>query len=92
MPDRPKPRQQVYAVVRLEDPPSGGESCVTVKEIVQSLELAQAEVGRLNALNAGKGCRYFWQMTRLYPAGTCAGTDGAEDPSSAPGRPAESPQ
>ena len=79
MPDRPKPRQQVYAVVRLDDFPSGGESCITVKEIVRSLELAQAEVGRLNALNAGKDCRYFWQATRLYPAGTSAGTGGIGD-------------
>ena len=38
---------------------------VTVKEIVTTREAAEAEVERLNKLNAEKGCRYFWQQTRF---------------------------
>ncbi len=41
------------------------EHIVTVKEIVTSVEQAEAEVERLNNLNADKGVRYFWQPTRL---------------------------
>jgi hypothetical protein len=37
----------------------------TVKEIVTTREAAEAEVERLNKLNAEKGCRYFWQQTRF---------------------------
>jgi hypothetical protein len=41
----------------------GGFS-ITVKEVVGTLEMAQSEVRRLNELNGGLGCRYFWQQTR----------------------------
>ena len=50
---------------------------VTVKEVVRSQEVAEAEVARLNALNEGKGVRYFWQTTRLFPEGRSAGGDVA---------------
>jgi hypothetical protein len=49
---------------------------VTIKEIVLSESEARAEVERLNALNAAKGCRYYWQQTRLFSDG---GSFGAEE-------------
>jgi hypothetical protein len=75
---------QAYAVIRLDPDRGRLEDQVTVKEIVSSLELAEAEVARLNALNAEKGCRYFWQATRLFAPGTAAGSDapGASRPAS----------
>jgi len=42
---------------------------ITIKEIVLSEDEARAEVERLNALNAPKGCRYYWQQTRLFTTG-----------------------
>ena len=54
------------------------EHQVTVKEVVWSLELAEAEVARLNKLNADKRCRYVWQATRLFEPGSSAGTDAPE--------------
>jgi hypothetical protein len=72
-----KGQNTVYAVVQVDqlgnlDLPE--EQRIIVKEIVFDFELAKAEVQRLNHLNANKSCRYFWQTTRLYPAGTSAGT------------------
>lgn len=61
-----KPREQVFAVIRLDGDMSESEHAVTVKEIVRSQVAAEAEVERLNTLNAGKSCRYFWQPTRLF--------------------------
>ena len=45
-----------------------------VKEIVRDLEIAQAEVERLNRLNGHKNCRYYWQTTRLFGPGESFGT------------------
>ncbi len=72
-----KPRRQVYAVVRIdrfhsEETPL--EHRIAVKEIVSSLELAKAEVHRLNGMVADGRVTYFWQMTRLYPDGQSAST------------------
>ena len=59
----------MYAVIRVDDYPSGAlENCITIKEIVWSLEEAEAEVKRLMKLNRSKGCKYFWQYTRLVEA------------------------
>ena len=58
----------VYAIVRvdtfheLEIPV---ESAITVKKVVWTQEVAEAEVIRLNRLNKEKGAVYFWQITRL---------------------------
>jgi hypothetical protein len=46
--------------------PDDAEMYITVKEVVWTEEAAEAEVDRLNALNAGKGCRYFLQYTRAH--------------------------
>ena len=46
------------------------ESCVVVKKVVWTQEVAEAEVARLNQLNQDKGCVYFWQIIRLERKGT----------------------
>lgn len=71
-----KLRETVYAVVQYDFGVGEPEHRVTVKEILWSRELAETEVERLNHLNAQKGCRYFWQATRLYPLGTATGSEG----------------
>jgi hypothetical protein len=70
-----RPNTPVFAVIRLDHSfadlsQSAGATpqaavIVTVKEIVTTREAAEAEVERLNKLNAEKGCRYFWQQTRF---------------------------
>jgi len=63
-----KHKEQVYAVIRVDgfgDAATPVEDRISVKEVVSSLETAQAEVARLNQLNGPKGARYFWQTTRL---------------------------
>jgi hypothetical protein len=63
-----KTTKHVFAVVRLDNflsdvaPPA---NAVTVKEVVLTQQEAENEVQRLNAVNSGKNCLYFWQMTRL---------------------------
>ena len=57
-----------YAIVRIDEFQSDDvspEHKITVKRIVWSQEVAEAEVERLNSLNQEKGCRYFWQYTRV---------------------------
>lgn len=73
-----KERDQVYAIIRwdgFQGPGARPEALVTVKEIVRTMELADAEVARLNALQNGKNVRYWWQVTRLFPPGRSAGVD-----------------
>jgi hypothetical protein len=63
-----KTREHVYAIVRVDqfhDSAVPLENMITIKEIVWSIEQAEAEVSRLNELNGSKGCKYFWQTTRL---------------------------
>jgi hypothetical protein len=60
---------QVYAIVRLDLFIDNQEHAVTVKEVVPTLDEAEAEVKRLNLLNSDKDCRYFWQATRYFPDG-----------------------
>jgi len=71
-------QEAVYAVMRL-DPPFEGvvdpQRDVAVKEIVRDLNVAEAEVERLNALAGDRGARYWWLATRLYPAGLAAGPE-----------------
>ena len=63
----------MYAVVRFHPAREDPEFAITVKEVVRSREIAEAEVARLNALNADKGARYFCQITRLFGPGESAG-------------------
>lgn len=69
---------EAYAVVRLDlyQEPLTAQTLrdnpdifVRVKEVVPTLEEAQAEVERLNALHPDEGTLYFWQGTRLFPEG-----------------------
>lgn len=69
--------EQLYAVVRFDH--QNGDALsrlmddpgmyITVKEILPTLDDAEREVQRLNALNAEKGCTYFWQVTRYFKDG-----------------------
>ena len=64
-------RKQVFAILRydeFQDPSVPIENRVTVTAIVSDQATAQAEVDRLNKLNGVKGCRYFWQNTRMAQA------------------------
>jgi hypothetical protein len=66
--NRPHSRfEHVFAVVRIEGDlvKNGGENAVYVTRIFRRQEDAEQEVARLNELNQHKGCRYFWQLTRL---------------------------
>jgi hypothetical protein len=74
MSHRHKPHEVVYAVVRYDFDLGEPEHRITVKEIVRGHEFALAEVERLNRVNADKPCRYFCQMTRLFPPGASAGS------------------
>jgi hypothetical protein len=67
-----QPRDHVWAVIRFDSFQTEPESQFTIKEVVWSAELAQTEAERLNRLNAEKGCRYFIQITRLFPPGQSA--------------------
>jgi hypothetical protein len=75
----PRDRQQVFAVVRFDPEMGEPENQVTVKEIVVSQEIADAEVARLNRLNADKGCVYFSQITRYFPDGSSAGSQHKDE-------------
>ena len=54
-----------YAIIRVDLDVEDDEARFTVRRIVWSEELAEAEVQRLQELNADKGARYFWQYTRV---------------------------
>jgi hypothetical protein len=80
MSNRHSDREQVFAIIRWDGFQGAGarpETLVTVKEIVRSQELAEAEVARLNALQEDANVHYWWQTTRLFPVGRSAGGDVA---------------
>jgi hypothetical protein len=54
-----------YAIIRVDLDVKDDEARFTVRRIVWSEELAEAEVQRLQELNADKGARYLWQYTRV---------------------------
>jgi hypothetical protein len=68
-----RPNTPAYAVVRLDYFQIDGgavdvarlERAISVKEVLLDQARAEAEVERLNKLNADKQCRYFCQCTRL---------------------------
>jgi hypothetical protein len=60
-------KNQVFAIIRFDeflDANGAIEDKITVKEIVDTIEIAKDEVVRLNKLNSDKKCKYFWQTTR----------------------------
>ena len=59
---------RVFAVVRydaFQDASVLPKNRITVTKIMRNEETARAEVDRLNQLNGGKGCIYFWQVTSI---------------------------
>lgn len=63
-----KGQRQVFAILRFDefaDSSVAVENRITVVEIVEDDETARIEVQRLNELNKAKGCRYYFQATRL---------------------------
>jgi hypothetical protein len=75
--------KRAFVVVRLDLDPRGervpgqtlGPDDVTVKEVVMSEAVARSEVERLNRVNSGKNCRYFWQGTHLFVDGGSHGDE-----------------
>jgi hypothetical protein len=71
MSDELKPNRKyghLYAIVRYESDASPNTPIdfrVTIKKVVEDAAYAQQEVERLNQLNKGKGCCYFFQATRF---------------------------
>jgi hypothetical protein len=53
-----------YAIIRVDLDVEDDDARFTVRRIVWSEELAEAEVQRLQELNA-KNARYLWQYTRV---------------------------
>ena len=56
-----------YAIIRVDLDVKDDAARFIVRRIVWSEELAEAEVQRLQELNADKGARYLWQYTRVDP-------------------------
>jgi hypothetical protein len=56
-----------YAIIRVDLDVTDDAARFTVRRVVWSEELADAEVQRLQELNADKGARYLWQYTRVDP-------------------------
>ncbi len=57
----------VFAVIRVDkySIPVQPSDAIIVTKILWSQKDAEKEVARLNQLNSGKNCEYFWQVTRL---------------------------
>ena len=57
----------LYAIIRIDNNLNADiQDRVTVTKIVADHLTAEKEISRLNALNGGKGCKYFWQSTRAH--------------------------
>ncbi|MBJ7610344.1 MAG: hypothetical protein JF887_13070 [Candidatus Dormibacteraeota bacterium] len=81
---------QVYAVVRHDrfQQSADPQVAISVKEVLPTLEAAEAEVSRLRALQESKDVDYFWQATRWFPSGRARRRSGAAGLS---GRPPTAP-
>jgi hypothetical protein len=69
--------EEVFVILRADlfhraDTPL--ETVITAKEVVRSLELAEREVTRLNALHPDGEIRYWATPSRLFPLGRSAGS------------------
>ena len=82
IPLKPNPRyDHVFAIVRFDSDAAEAvriDARITIKKIVWDAEQADSEVRRLNKLNAGKGCHYFSQVTRLERTSMTASEVGAD--------------
>jgi hypothetical protein len=57
-----------FAIVRVDAAAGAeapGEDSITVQKVVWDQGFAEAEVARLNSLNAEEWPKYFWQLTRV---------------------------
>jgi hypothetical protein len=68
----------VYAIVRLDLDVATPDLAFAIKEVVPTLEEAEAEVQRLNLVNADKNCRYIWRASRYFPEGR-RGLEGSDE-------------
>ncbi len=71
-PDSPHSKyQHVYPIVRIDTPLDQGdpESKISVVKVLTSQVAAEAEVSRLNQINADKSCTYFYCTSRLIEQG-----------------------
>jgi hypothetical protein len=60
----------LYTVIRVDEfERVSDDERITIKEILPTLEEAVEEVERLNKLQKGKRCHYFWRLGRYYPQG-----------------------
>ena len=60
----------LYVVIRVDEYESvSGDELIRIKEILPTLEQAVEEVERLNKLQEGKRCHYFWRRGRYFPQG-----------------------
>ena len=60
--------KEAFAVLRADlflGASAAPEDLVTVTKVVPSQQRAEAEVARLNAMQADTSVRYWWQVTRL---------------------------
>jgi hypothetical protein len=67
-PDTPHSKYpHVYPIVRIDTPigQSDPTSSITVVKVLTSQVAAEAEVSRLNQINAGKDCVYFYCTSKL---------------------------
>jgi hypothetical protein len=70
--------EEAFVILRADlfhEPDTPLEQLITAKEVVRSLELAEREVARLNALHPDGQVRYWLTRSRLFPPGHSAGPD-----------------
>jgi hypothetical protein len=64
--------------------PAPGPARVSIKEVVMTVEEARRAVVRLNSLNAGKDCTYYWQTTHIFLDGGSHGSVSDEPKKNSP--------
>ena len=83
----PREYTPAFAIVRVDDFHEAEvslEERISIKEVVATQALAEDEVARLTKLSAAKGCRYFWQHTRvLQPFESRGGSSSNPTPQNA---------
>ncbi len=57
--------RHVYAIIRLDGAAVDLANQIAVTKVITTEEAASQEADRLNALNADKGAKYVFQITRL---------------------------
>jgi hypothetical protein len=73
-PDRSHSKyRHVYPTIRVDKPfnETNPTNTLSVVKVLTSQAVAETEVSRLNAINANKGCVYFYDASRLVEGGDC---------------------